>query len=497
MTPPIKPIFIGGEWRPGRGKEIVSQFPADGSVNAVLMGATAEDASEAVAAAKRAAEDPAWRDLPPHKRADHLYTIAANLERKSDDIARVQTRDTGKTLAETHALVASAVGTFRYFGAVLETLEDEVTPARGKYLTLSLHEPFGVVAAITPWNSPIASDAQKVAPALAAGNAVVLKPAAWSPLVSLELAKVMEDSGLPKGLFSVLPGPGSEVGEALVRHPDVAKVSFTGGTETGRCIGRIAAEKIMPVSLELGGKSPNIVFADANIEAALAGALFGIFSSSGQSCIAGARLFIERTIYDSFVEALVKRTRALRVGHPEASDTQVGPLIHAKHRENVHAYVQLAQSEGGTVLCGGQAPEGGQYERGNYYLPTVITGLSNAARACQEEIFGPVVIALPFDDEDDLVRQANDSVFGLAAGIWSSDYRKIWRTARQLRAGTIWINTYKQFSIATPFGGVKESGIGREKGRLGIRAYMQQKSYYWDFSDDPNPWSGTVPGSNL
>lgn len=489
MTEAIKPLYIAGEWRLGSGDKIVSQFPADGTVNAELRAASVDDAVAAVEAGKRAAEDPAWRDLRPHERASYLYAISANLAERADKIARVQTRDTGKTLVETRALVASAVGTFRYFAAALETLEDELTPARGDFLTMSLHEPMGVIAAITPWNSPIASDAQKVAPALAAGNAVVLKPAEWSPLVSLELAKVIEESGLPKGLFSAIPGPGRVVGAALVRHPDVAKVSFTGGTATGRYIGRVAADKIMPVSLELGGKSPNIVFADANIDAAIAGVLFGIFSSSGQSCIAGSRIFVQRLIYDQFMEKLVKRTKALRVGHPEAPDTQVAPLIHMKHRDAVASYVDIARSEGGEVLCGGRAPEGELYARGSYYLPTIIAGLPNTARACQEEIFGPVAVVLPFDDEDDLLRQANESVYGLAAGLWSADYRKIWRIARQLRTGTVWINTYKQFSIATPFGGVKESGLGREKGRLGIRAYMNQKSYYWDMADQPHPWS--------
>lgn len=488
MTEAKRPIFLAGEWRPGTGPDMPSHFPGDGSLTAVVAGASRADVDDAVAAGKAAMADPTWRDLKSHERARYLYAIADGLADQQEQIAQTQTRDTGKTLAETRALAASASATFRFFGAALETLEDEVTPARGDYLTMSVHDPIGVVAAITPWNSPIASDAQKVAPALAAGNAVVLKPSGWSPLVCLELARVIEKAGLPKGLFSALPGPGREIGDALVRHPDIAKVSFTGGTATGRAIARAAADKLMPVSLELGGKSPTVVFADADRDQAIAGILFGIFSSSGQSCIAGSRLFVERPIFEPLVEQLVARTKALKVGDPYDPATQVAPLITQEHRRNVARHVEVARQEGGTILAGGAAPDGA----GFYYCPTVVAGLGNDSLTAREEIFGPVLTVMPFDDEDDLVDQANDSVYGLAAGLWSADYRRIWRVARRLQTGTVWINTYKQFSIATPFGGVKDSGIGREKGRLGIRQYMNQKSLYWGLSDRPLPWAGPV-----
>ena len=312
-------LYVAGEWTTGSGAEITSIFPADGSVNRVLKGASEADGLAAIERAKGAQADPAWRNLRPHERARILTRIADGIEANVDRISRIQTMDTGKTLKETRALAASAAGTFRYFAAALETADEALTTQRGDALTMSVHEPLGLVAAITPWNSPIASDAQKVAPALAAGNAVLLKPASWSPLVSLELARIVEEAGLPKGLFSVLPGAGREVGNLLVEHPDIAKVSFTGGTSTGRALARKAAEKLMPVSLELGGKSPTIVFADADIDQAIAGVLYGIFSSSGQSCIAGARLFVERPIYDSFVERLTAATERLRVGHPFSS----------------------------------------------------------------------------------------------------------------------------------------------------------------------------------
>ncbi|MGI3124831.1 aldehyde dehydrogenase [Nitratireductor sp. PBL-C9] len=489
---PQNKLFVAGEWEEGSGAEITSIFPADGSVNRVLRGASVADGERAIERAKKAQADPAWRNLKPHERARFLYAIADGIEANAERISHIQSRDTGKTPRETGALAASAAGTFRYFGAVLESADEALTVQRGDALTMSVHEPLGLVGAITPWNSPIASDAQKVAPALAAGNAVLLKPASWSPLVSLELARIIEASGLPKGLFSVLPGAGREIGNLLVEHPDIAKISFTGGTATGRALAVKAAQKLMPVSLELGGKSPTIVFADADIEQALAGVLFGIFSSTGQSCIAGARLFVERPIYDQFVERLVAATQRLRVGHPFEADTQVAPMVHIDHRDSVAEHVRRAREEGAEVLIGGGAPEGAAFDKGAYYLPTILAGVDNKARICREEVFGPVLVVLPFDSEEDVIAQANDNEYGLACGLWTRDFPKSWRVGNAIGAGTVWINTYKQFSISTPFGGEKESGMGREKGREGLRAYMAQKSFYTDLSGAPHPWAAAT-----
>ena len=489
VTPPDDRILVGGEWRTGRGPATASLDPADGSVVQEIHEASVEDVDDAVRRGAAAADDPSWRDLLAHQRARYLLRIADGIERDAEYLARLQNRDTGKTLTETSALVASAAGTFRYFAAVLETADEELTTRRGSSLTMSVHEPIGVVGAITPWNSPIASDAQKIAPALAAGNAVVLKPAEWTPLVSLALGRVVEEAGLPPGLLSVLPGRGSVVGEAVVAHPGVGKVSFTGGTVTGRRIAHVAAEKLMPVSLELGGKSPTIVLDDVDVDIALGGILYGIFSSSGQSCVAGSRVFVSEALYDRFVAELVARTRALRVGHGLDPRTQVAPLVHVAHRDRVAGHVDRAREEGARVLVGGEAPRGAAYADGAYYLPTVVDGLPNGAATCQEEIFGPVLVALPFKDEDDLVAQANDSVYGLAAGIWTRDYRAAWRLARRVEAGTVWVNTYKQFSVSTPFGGVKASGIGREKGRAGIAAYSRQKSVYLGLDDQQSSWA--------
>ncbi|MEV6793994.1 aldehyde dehydrogenase family protein [Streptomyces sp. NPDC051320] len=485
--------LVAGSWRRGAGAPVETVDPATGLAIATVHAVTVEEVAEAAEGAARAAADPGWRSLLPHRRARLLHRIADLIEEAAERLAALQTADTGKALTETRALVASAAATFRYTAAALETAEESITPSRGDYLTMSVFEPMGVVGAINPWNSPVASDAQKLAPALAAGNAVLLKPAEWTPLVSLALGRLitraLAELRLPPGLLSVLPGRGSVVGDAIVRSPHVGKVTFTGGTTTGRTIAHTAADKMMPVSLELGGKSPTIVLADADTEQALAGVMFGVFSSSGQSCIAGSRLFVARERYDAFVGELVARVRKLRVGPGTSPDTQVAPLVHHRHRDSVAAYVDLARTEGARVLCGGSAPEGDAYRDGAYYLPTVLDGLDNSSRTCQEEVFGPVLVALPFDDEDDLVRMANDSVYGLACGIWTRDHRAAWRIARRVDAGTVWINTYKQFSIATPFGGLKDSGLGREKGRDGIRAYQRQKSLYWGTSDAPLPWA--------
>lgn len=482
-------IFVAGSWQEGRGAEITSIFPADLTVNRRFRGASRADGEAAIAGAKRAQADPAWRDMAPPQRARILHRIAEGIEAAQERIAQIQMRDTGKTLTETRALAASAAGTFRYFAAVLETMDEEMTAPRGNSLTLSLHEPIGVVAAITPWNSPIASDAQKVAPALAAGNAVVLKPASWAPLVALELARIIEAAGLPKGLFSVLPGSGREIGALLVEHPDIGRVSFTGGTATGLGIAAGAAAKLMPVSLELGGKSPTIVFEDADQDQALAGVLYGIFSSSGQSCIAGARLLVQRGIHDAFLGRLVAAARGLRVGHPQDPATQVSCLVHPDHRDAVEAQVAAAVARGARVLCGGARPEGAAYAKGAYYLPTILTDVGPEDPIWQEEVFGPVLVVRAFDDEPEAIALAEDSDYGLACGIWTRDFPRAWRVGRAVTTGTVWINTYKQFSISTPFGGEKMSGMAREKGRDGLRAYMRQKSLYVDLSGTPLPWA--------
>ncbi|WP_252145707.1 aldehyde dehydrogenase [Yokenella regensburgei] len=482
-------IFIGGKWRPGGGEVLQSHFPADGSLNATLNAASLDDLEEAIAVGERAWRAPAWRNALPHQRARILHHVANEIEARVDALAQMQSRDNGKPLAETRGLVLSAAGTARYFAAACELLEGELpTPRIAQVLTFSRYEPLGVVAAITPWNSPIASEMQKIAPAIAAGNAVILKPAEATPLMALELARIFEQAGLPAGLLSVLPGKGSVIGDALARHPRVRKISFTGGTNTGRHLAHVAAEKLIPASLELGGKSPTIVLEDADIEQAARGICYGIFSSGGQACIAGSRLFVHLHVYAPLMARLLELTRGLRIGNPFTEGTHVGPLINQKHRQSVMDYVALAQQEGGRVLCGGEVPADPQLAGGSYFQPTIIEGLNNQARTCREEIFGPVLVAMPFRDEAELIAEANDSVYGLAAGIWTRDSGRALRLSEQLEAGTVWINTYKVFSVSTPFGGFKESGLGREKGIQGLKAWMQQKSVYLATGNGINHW---------
>ncbi|MES2259824.1 MAG: aldehyde dehydrogenase [Pseudomonadota bacterium] len=491
MNPNLtQPICIAGEWRLGQGERYATLYPATGEPVAYLHAASVADVEEAIAGADLAFRTSGWAQRKPHERAAVLYRVAQLIRERGEELAQLQRLDNGKPITETRNLVASAAATFQFFAAACETLEETITPARGDNLTMSVYEPMGVVAAITPWNSPIASEAQKMAPALAAGNAVVVKPAEVTPLLALELAKICEQAGIPKGLISVLPGKGSVIGDAITLHPLVKRVSFTGGTSTGKHIAHIAADKMMPVSLELGGKSPTMVFEDADLDHAVAGVLYGIFSSSGESCIAGSRLFVAHGIYDTFMERLAAGAAALRVGDPADERTQMGPLITARHRDGIESYVALGVADGGRLRTGGMRPQGVQFERGNYYLPTIIEGVTNEQRICQEEIFGPVLVAMPFSDEADLIRQANDSVYALAAGIWTRDYKKAWRFGRAVQAGNVWINTYKQFSISTPFGGWRDSGLGREKGRLGILQYMEQKSIYWGMNEQPLPWAG-------
>jgi betaine-aldehyde dehydrogenase len=481
-------ILVGGEWVEGTGAEIVATDPADGSTVATLAGAVPADVDVAVRRGEAARSAAAWRTMLPHQRARHLSRTADLIEARSEELALLQSRDNGKPLAETRALVASAAGTFRYVAALLETQEGAIPPSRGDYLSFSVHEPIGVVGAITPWNSPIASDAQKVAPALAAGNAVVLKPAAWTPLLALELGALLLEAGFPEGLVSVLPGPGRTVGQAIVEHPGIGHLSFTGGTDTGRELAATAARLLKTTSLELGGKSPTIVLPDADLDVAVNGILYGIFSSQGQSCIAGSRLFVHDSVYDEVVARIAERADALRVGHPRAEGTQLGPLITASHRDSVERFIADGLAAGGTLRAGGVRPSDPALAAGSYLRPTVIDGLSADAAVVREEIFGPVLVALRWRDEGELVAAANDTSYGLACGIWTQDFARAWRIARAIDAGTVWVNTYKQLSVATPFGGVKDSGSTREKGLGAIRAYQRQKSIYLGTSG-PIAWA--------
>lgn len=487
-TPATRPFLVGAEWRDGGGDSFESICPIDGSVAAVVAQAGDADVDDAVSSARAALENPNWSGLLAHKRARLLHRMADLIERDAEMLAQVQTRDNGKTIAESRMQAAGAAEAFRYYAAVCEVAESELMSPRGNYLSYSRYDPVGVVAAITPWNSPLIMDALKLAPALAAGNAVVLKPSEVTPCIALELGRLALEAGFPAGCVNVLTGFGASLGQALVAHPGIDMVSFTGGTESGRRIGAVAAQRPMPALLELGGKSPNILFGDLDVETAVKAALYGIFPNAGQSCIAGSRVFVQDNLHDEFLDRFASAARQLKLGDPYDAATAVAPVGSFAHRDRIERYVASARDEGASVLCGGARPEDDSLARGAYMAPTVLSVASNSATVAREEIFGPVACVLRFRDEDDLVAQANDTIYGLAAGIFSRDVKRALRVGQRIRANTIWINTFRAMALNMPFGGVKASGIGRECGIAGMRSYMQQKSVYVDLGDAPIRW---------
>ncbi|MEM7542899.1 MAG: aldehyde dehydrogenase family protein [Pseudomonadota bacterium] len=482
-----EPCFINGIWREGYGAQRESVNPADGSVNALVSQANTADVDEAVrvAADARHAE---WRYRAPHERAFVLHRFANALSDATDRLADLQMRENGKTLSECKAQVAASISIVRYYAGLTETLESAVHPSRGAFVSFDQYEPHGAVAVITPWNSPMTMTAQKIAPALGAGNQVILKPSELTPLVQFEMVRLAHSAGVPAECLQVLAGD-AEVGRALVAHADINMISFTGGTRTGVAIAQSAADRLIPIVLELGGKSANLVFADADFEAAIAGVLFAIFSSGGQSCIAGSRLLVEDAIAEHFLDVLQERTQTLEIGPPDVATTKIGPMASFEHCAAVESKVNAGLNNGGVLVCGGQRPQGVAYSNGAYYEPTIITDLNPGHASCQEELFAPVLTVQTFSDQEQALALANGTEFGLAAGVWTSNMRRALKIGERLEAGTIWINTYKQLSIAAPFGGYKSSGVGREKGPTGLRAYQQTKSYFLGLHDDPLPWA--------
>ena len=441
--------------------------PATEQVLAELPRAGVEEADEAIARAKAAF--PAWRDVAPGDRAKLLRRLARAVEGKVEELAQLEARNVGKPISDARGEVGSVVDVFDYYAGAPERLLGSQIPVSGG-VDVTFREPLGVVGLITPWNFPLPIASWKVGPALAAGNTIVLKPAELTPLTAIELGKLALEAGIPEGVLNVVNGPGRTVGERIVEHPDVAKVAFTGSTEIGRRVGEIASQSIKRVTLELGGKSANVVFADADLEKAAASAPLAVFGNAGQDCCARSRILVERSAVEPFLEALEREVKALRVGDPLDDATQMGPLISADHREKVASYVD----DGAPVAFRGSAPDGPGY----WFPPTVLSPVSNDDRAAREEIFGPVVAVIPFEDEADAIRIANDTVYGLSGSIWTRDGARALRVARALETGNISVNSNSSVRVTTPFGGFKQSGIGRELGPFALEHYTELKNVF-------------------
>jgi acyl-CoA reductase-like NAD-dependent aldehyde dehydrogenase len=472
-------LWIGNEWSDAAdGGTFATVNPANGETITEVASAQAADIDRAVAAARGAMANDAWRNMNPHKRSRLLWKLADAIEAAADELGALETADNGKPYFEARKVdLPSVVENFRYFAGLADKIQGGTIPVAGPFLNYTLREPVGVVGCITPWNFPLSLAAWKVAPALACGNAVILKPAEQTPLTAIRLGELAAEVGFPAGVLNVVPGFGETAGAALVRHPGVDAIAFTGSTEVGRIVMREAAETLKKVSLELGGKSPNIVLADADVKAAVRGATTGIFYGKGEVCAAGSRVLVERPIYDEFVEAFADRAAKMTVGDPMDENTRLGAIVSEEQLERVMGYVEAGKAEGARLVAGGERTtvDG----KGNFVTATVFADVESKMKIAQEEIFGPVAAVLPVDDLEHAIATANDTMYGLASGVWTRDIGKAHRVARELQAGTVWINTYNQYDSASPFGGYRQSGFGRDLGyEAALEKYTQVKSVW-------------------
>ena len=483
-------MYIDAEFVNSNSKEYIkSDDPFTGEPWCLIPKGTIEDVNLAVDAAYNAFHYGRWPKLNNSQRGELLYKLADLMQENAPALGKIEVRDNGKLLVEMQAQVVYAASILRYYAGLADKIEGSVIPSDKDALIYTVYEPHGVCAAIVPWNSPIICAIFKIAPALAAGNTVVIKPSEYTSASILELMKLIGKVGFPKGVINVITGFGKDVGEALVNHPRVKKLSFTGSSQTGAEIYSNAAKSIKHVGLELGGKSPNIVFSDANLDNALKGVVAGIYGASGQTCIAGSRLLVQRSIHDQFVERLVEFAKNAKMGDPMDIKTNIGPVTNPPQFKKIMEYIDIAKSEGAKTLLGGGKAVRPECGKGWFVEPTIFTGVENNMRIAQEEVFGPVLSVIPFEDEENAIQIANDVEFGLAAGLWTENIRRAVKLSAKLEAGTVWVNTYRAVSYTTPFGGYKKSGIGRELGKNAIFEYLQTKSVWISTAEEiSNPF---------